>query len=259
MIRKKLYFLIIILIISASGFAQFEESVSSEKLLDKAYDLKIYIQMLTKDKLYLVNKINTEYAVKEFDYAIGEINNSLNELDLNIQQPEQRKYLDRIKDSWNKLSAYTYKDIDNKQFYKMYFEIQVINQMTDDLINSFLKINQFPEPITNQYRSIQELRYMIEQIAYYYYADYTGMNQSFKDAYRQNIKKTDDFFKQISNSIINDNVGDKSPQFIRVIADWNFFKANLFHKKFHNYRTVFNVSTTIDYKLKNIKNQYLNN
>jgi hypothetical protein len=259
MFRKKIYFLLSLIILSTSSFAQFEQALSGKELLDKAYDLKIYIQMITKDKLFLVNKINTEYAIPEFDYASGKINNNLAELDLNIQEPGQRKFVDRIKDSWDKLSAYAYKDIDNKQFYKMYFEIQVINQMIDDLINSLLKNNQFSETITNQYRSIQELRYMIEQIAYYYYAGYTGINQSLKDAYRQNVKKTDDFFKKISNSIINDNVGNKSPQFIRVIADWNFFKANLFHEKLRNYRTIFNVSTVIDYKLKNIKNQYLNN
>ena len=259
MIIKKISFLFAVLLLSTSISAQFENAISDKELLDKAYDLKIYIQMLTKDKLYLVNKINTKYAVKEFDYAIGEISNNLSELDLNVTQLEQRKSIDRVKESWNKLSVYAYKEIDNKQFYKMYFEIQGINQMIDDLINSILKNNKFSEKITHQYRSIQELRYMIEQIVYYYYTDYKGINKSFKDAYRQNIKNTDAFFKKMSNSIINDNDGNKSPQFIRVIADWNFFKANLFHKQLHNFRTVFNVSTCIDYKLINLKNQYLNN
>jgi len=40
--------------------------------------------------------------------------------------------------------------------------------------------------------------------------------------------------------------------------DWNFLKTYLFHTKLDNIKTIVSLSIAIDYKLKTIKNHYIN-
>jgi hypothetical protein len=255
-INNSLYLLLAILLFPMTGFSQFESDASNEELYDNAHNIRIYIQMALKDKLYLINGQQVKYATKEFDYSISKVDESINLIDLNVEEPKLREQVDKIKKLWNKLGAIATKKFDNKEFLKVYYQVNLFDKMISDLIESMFITYKLSSNNLKKYRSVQKLRYLIQKISFNYYANFLGLSKSVSHEYQKNIDETDTFIKEQSNMLLNDN--SKEQSFVRIITDWNFFRANLFHIKMKNVRTIFSLSTSMDYKLGAIKDGYIN-
>jgi hypothetical protein len=255
-INKPLYLLLAILLFPMTGFSQFESDASKEELYDNAHNIRIYIQMALKDKLYLINGQQVKYATKELDFSVAKIDESINIIDLNVEEPKLREQMDRIKELWHKFSLISTQKIDNKEFMKVYYQVNMFDKMVSDLIEKMFVTYHLSSDKFKKYRSIQQLRYLIQKTAFNYYANSLGLSKSVSHEYQKNIERIDTFIKEQSNMLLNDN--SKEQSFVRIITDWNFFRANLFHLKMKNVRTIFSLSTSMDYKLKTTKDAYLN-
>jgi hypothetical protein len=235
--------------------AQFDDEISKTQLYDKATDMEIYVQMLAKDKLYLINNLNKEQAGKELDYALAKMAENISDLDLNIDNPKIIEQLKNAKKIWNKFNLKITQNLSLKEFTNLYFEVNTFDRQLSDLVEK-MKINyQLPEKSISKYDEIQKLRKLIQKISISYYADFLGLSKSFSHEYKKNIENVDKFIKQQSNLFLNDPVSGKL--FSDVIIDWNFFRSNIFHQTIKNPKTIFSLSTAIDYKLKEIKNRYI--
>ncbi len=254
-ISKKYFYILVLLLLPAVGFSQFDSEASKTTLYDNVNDMRVYLQMSVKDKLYLINGQQVKFASKEFDYAIAKVDESINVIDLNVTDPKLKKQVERIKELWGKLNAITTKEYTNKEFLKVYYQVNLFDKMIFDLSESMFVVYNLPSEAFEQYRSTQKLRFLIQKTSFSYYANYLGLSKSVLHEYEKNINEIDTFIKQKSNLLLNDN--NKEQIFVRIISDWNFFRANLFHQKMKNIRTIFSLSTSMDYKLDKLKHNYL--
>jgi len=253
-------FLLLILSLSIwlpwTGFSQFDDEVSKTQLYDKAVDMEIYVQMLAKDKLYLINNLRKKQAGTELDYALAKMSENLSDIDLNEENPKITNQLEQVKKVWAKFNLKVTQNLTPKEFTNLYFEVNTFDHLLADLVEK-MKINyQLPQKEIKNYDAVQQLRKLIQKISLSYYADYLGLSKSFSHEYKKNIESVDTFIKQKSNIFLNDPVAEK--QFSDVILDWNFLRANLLHQQIKNPKTIFSLSTTIDYKLNTIKDNYIN-
>jgi len=254
MVQKR-YLLIVSLLISFLSSAQFDDDVSKTELYDKAVDMGIYAQMLAKDKLYLINNLKKEQAGKELDYAIAKISENLSDIDLNEEDTRITNLLKNVKLVWTKLNLKVTQNLNQKEFTSVYFEVNTFDRLLSDLVEKMRVSYDLPSEELEKYNEIQKLRKLIQKISLSYYANYLGLSKSFMHEYQKNIASVDSFIKQKSNLFLNDPIADK--EFSDVIIDWNFYRANLLHQNAKNPKTIFSLSTTIDYKLRNIKDQYI--
>jgi hypothetical protein len=252
---KKYLILFFSLAVSVLSFAQFDDEISKSQLYDKASDMEVYVQMLAKDKLYLINNLNKKQAGKELDYALAKMAENISDLDLSIENPAISEQLKNAKKIWNKFNLRITKNLSLKEFTSLYFEVNTFDRQLSGIVEK-MKINyQIPEEQIVRYDEIQKFRKLIQKISISYYADYLGLSKSFSHEYKKNIEDVDKFIKQKSNLFLNDPVSGKL--FSDVIIDWNFFRSNIFHKTIKNPKTIFSLSTAIDHKLKEIKNRYI--
>jgi len=235
--------------------AQFDDEMSKTQLYDRAVDMGVYAQMIAKDKLYLINNLKKEQAEKEMDYALAKMSENLSDLDLNEENPKITEQLKKVKDVWTKFNLKVTQRLTPKEFTNLYFEVNTFDRLLSDLVEK-MKINyQLPQNEIEKYNSIQQLRKLIEKISLSYYANYLGLSKSFSHEYKRNIENVDRFIKEKSNQFLNDPVAEND--FSDVILDWNFFRANLLNSQIQNPKTIFSLSTSIDYKLKTIKDNYI--
>lgn len=248
--------MLLVAVIGIQSNAQFDDSVSKLKLYDDALDMGVYAQMLAKDKLYVIKNLKKEQATKEIDYALAKINENINEIDLEVTTPQVRKNVDRIKEFLLKFDNKSTRVMSSSDFSNLYFEINILDKLISDLDESmFVAYNLNANSIQN-YKDIQELRELIQKISVSYYAKLLNLNKSFLHDYQNNIKKINDFIADKSNAFLNDPIiGKYFPDFI---LDWNFLKANLKSTKYKNPKTIFSMSVSIDYHLKQIKDAYFN-
>jgi len=252
---KKAFFLIIGLFFLQIGRAQFDDELSHTQLYDKAVDIKVYVQMLAKDKLYLINNTHKEQAAKELDYALAKLSENINDIDLNNEDQAVKDLMKNIKKIWQNLNQKATQNISNKEFTALYFQANTFEHLVDTMVEK-MKVNyQLPADKIQNYNDIQTLRILIEKITISYYANYLGLSKSYLHEYQKNIKNVDDFIKRNSNKFLNDPVSGKI--FSDIIIDWNFFRANILHTDQKNPKTVFSLSTTMDYKLRVIKDKYI--
>ncbi len=254
MVHKR-YLLIVSLLISFLSSAQFDDEVSKTELYDKAVDMGVYAQMLAKDKLYLINNVKKDQAGKEMDYAIAKISENLSEIDLNEEDPKLINQLKNVKKVWAKLNLKVTQNLNHKEFTSLYFEVNTFDRLLSDLVEKMKVVYDLPSEKLEKYDQIQKLRKLIQKISLSYYANYLGLSKSFMHEYKKNIASVDNFIKEKSNLFLNDPVAEK--QFADVIIDWNFYRANLLHENAKNPKTIFSLSTSIDYKLRNIKERYI--
>jgi len=252
---KNILLIILSLIIVQQSYSQFDDEMSKTELYDKAVDLEVYVQMLAKDKLYLIDNIFKKQASKEFDYALAKISENINDLDLNITDPDVRTLMKSAKKVWKKLHQKILENINVKDFAALYFNINTFERLISDMANKMEVRYQLHASEMENYNDIQTLRKLIQKITISYYANAIGLNKSFMHEYQKNIKNVDEFIKENSNKFLNDPISGNV--FSDIIIDWNFFRSNVLHTKQHNPKTVFSLSTTIDYKLKTIKDRYI--
>ena len=234
--------------------AQFDEAVSKFKLYDDALDMGVYLQMLAKDKLYIIKNLKKKQASKEIDYALAKINDNLNEIDLEENNPQIRQHIDKIKDFIIKFDSKFTATKSVQDFSSLYFEINVFDKMISDMSETMFEVYDFDNSKIQNYKDIQALRKLIQIISLSYYANILNLNKSFKHNYTKNIEKINNFIAQKSNTFLNDPIiGKYFPDFI---SDWNFFKANLQSEKYKNPKTIFSMSVSIEYLLKKIKDAY---
>jgi len=235
--------------------AQFDEELSESQLYDKAVDIRVYVQMLAKDKLYLINNTNKEQAAVELDYALAKMAENISDIDLNNENENIKNQLKSIKQVWRNFSKKATQNLTNKEFTALYFQVNTFDRLIIDLAEK-MKVNyQLNLSKMESYNDIQMLRILIQKISISYYANHLGLSKSFLHEYQKNIKSVDDFIKKNSNKFLNDPVS--AGIFSDIIIDWNFFRANILHTKQQNPKTIFSLSTTMDYKLKMIKNKYI--
>ena len=253
---KKYLILFLISIVALTTNAQFDDSVSKFKLFDDALDMGVYAQMLAKDKLYIIKNLKKRQATKEIDYALAKINENISEIDLEETNPQVRAHIDKIKDFLLKFDTKFSATRTSKNFSSLYFDINILDKMISDLSESMLVVYNLDGNAIQNYRDIQQLRKLIQTISVSYYANILNLNKSFAHNYQKNIDKINEFIAQKSNTFLNDPiVGQYFPDFI---LDWNFLKANLQSEKYRNPKTIFSMSVSIDYHLKQIKDAYFN-
>jgi len=255
---NKFYILLIGLLFPFWGNAQFDDDdVSKLSLYDNAKDIEVYAQMAAKDKLYLIYNLKKEQAGKELDYALAMISENLSNIDLNEENPVIVAQLKKIKDVWMKLSNKFTENLSPKEFTNLFFEVNTFDRLISDLVEKMKEIYDLPTEKLSNYDDIQNLRKAIHKINLSYYADALGLSQSFMHEYQKNIKYVNNFVKNKSNHFLNDSVAGRV--FSDIIIDWNFLRANLLHPTMKNPKTVFSLVTSIDFKLKNIKEKYIEN
>jgi len=254
---KKTIFLIISLFFLQISHAQFDDDMSKTQLYDKAVDMGVYVQTLAKDKLYLITNLRKEQAGKELDYALAKISENLDDIDLNEENPKITDPLKNIKKIWIKFNAKITRQLTPNEFTNLYFEVNTFDRLLSDLVEK-MKVNyQLPQEEIDKYNAIQNLRKLIQKISISYYANHLGLNKSFLHEYKKNIESVDRYIKEKSNMFLNDPIAEND--FADVILDWNFFRSNLLNTQIQNPKTIFSLSTSIDYKLKTIKNKYIDN
>jgi len=246
---------LILLLFNFQSFAQFDNTVSKAKLYDDALDIGIYIQMLAKDKLYLISGLKKEKAQDEFDYSLSKINEAISEIDINEDDPEIQNQLAKIKKFWIQFNKTAIKDLDYKAYSVMYFQINTFDRLISDLSQKmFVKYN-FNEKDFETYQDIQKLRKLIQTITVSYYAKHLNLSQNFLHQYSKNIEEIDNFIKNKSNVFLNNPSTEKF--FQGFILDWNFFRANLLHPKLKNPKSIFSLSNTMDYHLNKVSNKLI--
>jgi len=254
---NKFYILLMGLLFHFFGNAQFNDDVSKVLLYDNAKDIEAYTQMAAKDKLYLIYNLKKEQATKELDYALAMISENLSNIDLNEENPNMITQLKKIKEVWMKLSNKFTQNLTPKEFTNLFFEVNTFDRLISDLIEKMKEIYNLPTEKLSNYDDIQNLRKDFQKINLSYYANALGLSKSFMHEYQKNIKNIDDFIKRKSNYFLNDSVAGAF--FPDVIVDWNFLRTNLLHPRIKNPKTVFSLTTGIDFKLKSIKNTYIEN
>jgi len=252
---KTIISLIISLLFLQISQAQFDEDISKTQLYDKAVDMGVYVQTLAKDKLYLITNLRKKQAGKELDYALAKISENLDDIDLNEENQKIIEPVKKIKKIWIKFNAKITQQLSPNEFTNLYFEANTFDRLLSDLVEK-MKINyQLPQQEINKYNAIQNLRKLIQKISISYYANHLGLNKSFLHEYKKNIESVDRYIKEKSNKFLNDPVAGND--FSDVILDWNFFRSNLLNPQIQNPKTIFSLSTSIDYKLKTIKDKYI--
>jgi Fe-S cluster assembly iron-binding protein IscA len=109
----------------------------------------------------------------------------------------------------------------------------------------------------DNYIQLQKFRTLIQKISLSYFANHLGLSKSYLHQYKKNIEEIDTFIKEKSNIFLNDPIAGK--YFSNIIVDWNFYRSNLLHKTLQTPKTVYILSTSIDYKLTKIKENYIEN
>ncbi len=252
------YLLILFGLLSTiTGNAQFDDDEPKVVLYDNAKDMEVYTQMVAKDKLYLIYNLKKEQASKELDYAMAMISENLSSIDLNETNPQIVKKLKKIKEVWIKLNAKLTQNLTPREFTNLFFEVNTYERLISDLVAKMREIYNLPDEKIAKYDDIQNLRVAIQKINLSYYANYLGLSKSFMHEYQKNITHVNQFIKEKSNVFLNDPVAGKL--FADVIIDWNFLRANLFSEQSKNPKTVFSLVTAIDFKLKTIKERYIEN
>jgi len=254
---NKFYLLIVSIFFPLLMQAQFDNEEPKIKLFDNAKDIEIYNQMAAKDKLYLIYNLKKEQAGKEMDYALAMISENINNIDMNENDPKIRSILKKVKDNWLKLNAKLTQNLTPKDFTSLFFEVNTFDRLIYDLVTKMRETYDLPNDKLEKYDDVQNLRELIQKINLSYYANYLGLSKSFMHEYQKNIKSVNDFIKKKSNLFLNDPVA--GTVFPDVIVDWNFLRANLLHTSSKNPKTVFSLVTAIDFKLKDIKNTYIEN
>ncbi len=251
---NKIYFLLFSILFFAPAQAQFDDEMPKSALYDNAVDIQIYTQMVAKDKLYLIHNLKKEQAGKELDYAMAMISENLSNLDLNENNLNIVSMLKKIKEVWFKLNNKLTQNLTPKEFTNLFFEINTFDRLISDLISKMREIYSLSGKNVESYDNIQNLRQLTQKINLSYYANYLGLSKSFQHEYQKNIESVNTFLKSKSNKFLNDPLAGKI--FSDIIVDWNFLKANLLNQNSKNPKTVFSLVTTMDFKLKNIKNNY---
>ncbi|HFX17799.1 MAG TPA: hypothetical protein ENK64_01490 [Flavobacteriales bacterium] len=254
---NKFYLMILSLLFPLLSIAQFDSDTPKIILYDNAMDIGVYTQMVAKDKLYLIYNLQKEEAGQELDYAMAMIAENLSNIDLNEENPQIVDKLRKIKEVWHKLSNTLTLNLTPKEFTNLFFEINTFDRLVSDLIIKMREVYTLPSEKLENYNDIQHLRKAIQKINLSYYANYLGLSKSFMHEYQKNIAKVNAFVKEKSNQFLNDPVAGK--YFSDVIVDWNFLKANLLKADAKNPKTVFSLVASIDYKLRIIKNAYIEN
>ena len=252
---NKIYFILLAIIFPVVINAQFDDNIPKIALYDNAIDIQVYTQMVAKDKLYLIYNLKKEQAGKELDYAMAMISENLSNIDINEDNEQIVDKLKKIKDVWFKLNNKLTQNLIPKEFTNLFFEINTFDRLVSDMVIKMREVYTLPENNLNKYNDIQNLRRLIQKINLSYYANYLGLNKSFQHEYQKNIESVNQFLKSKSNMFLNDPIAGQ--YFADIIVDWNFLKANLLSKMVKNPKTVFSLVTTIDFKLKNIKNAYI--
>ena len=253
---KKYIILLFVLFASISTNAQFDDHVSKTILFDDALNIGVYVNMLAKDKLYQIKHLKKKLVAKEIDYALAKVNESISEIDLEETNPQIRVQIEKIKEFWVKFNEKATADIGLKEFSNIYFEINVFNKLVSDLTQSMIVAYDLNSDDIQNYKDIQELRRYIQIISVSYYANLLNLNKSFMHEYQKNTEKINTFIIDKSNTFLNDPIiGTYFPEFIK---DWNFLKNNLQHPTYKNPKTVFSMSISIDYHLKQVKDALIN-
>ncbi len=252
---NKIYYILFGLLYPLILQAQFEDDLPKMILYDNAVDIQVYIQMAAKDKLYLINNLKKEQAGKELDYTMAIISENLSNIDLNEENEQIVAKLKEIKEVWYKLSKKLTQTLSPGDFNNLFFEVNTFDRLISDLVEKMREKYDLPDKNLNKYNDIQNLRRLIQKINLSYYANYLGLSKSFQHEYQKNIASVNEFIKSKSNIFLNDAIAGEN--FADIIVDWNFLKANLLSKISKNPKTVLSLVMSMDFKLKNIKNAYV--
>ncbi len=255
MINKK-YILILSLFLPLLTYSQYGDSISKLELFDKAVDLSVYAQTIAKDKLYLVNNLKKEQAAKEMDYVLAKFDEDFGDIDLNEENTNIRTRIEALKTFWQKFGLTATERQDFKDFTAFYYQVNTLDRLVSDLVESMKAAYDLPIDKLQGYLEVQKFRKLIQKITMSYYANFLGLSKSYMHAYNKNIEEINKFVKDNSNEFLNDSIAGK--YFADIILDWNFFKTNLLNKKLKMPKTVFSLSQSMDYKLKLIKENYIN-
>ncbi len=254
---NKFYLIVLSLLLPLTGTAQFDDDIPKIALYDYAKDMEVYTQMVAKDKLYLIYNLKKEQAAKELDYAMAMISENLSNIDLNEDNPQIVDKLSKLKEVWFKLNNKLTQNLTPQEFTNLFFEVNTFDRLISDMVIKMREVYTLPSENLQNYDDIQNLRKSIQKINLSYYANVLGLSKSFMHEYQKNIASVNQFIKEKSNIFLNDPVAGK--QFADVIIDWNFLRANLLDENSKNPKTVFSLVMAIDFKLKNIKDAYIQN
>ncbi len=254
---KKIFIIFLGLIYPIVSFGQFDDAYSKTQLYNKAVDLHTYVQMVGKNKLFLINNMQVSLATKELDYALSKINENINEIDLNEDDAAIKSKLKKVKTFWYKFNEKATKSQTNKEFTAFYYKINTFDKLIIDLVEAMVVSYKIDAEKFENYTQLQKFRALIQKISLSYFANYLGLSKSYLHQYKKNIAEIDTFIKEKSNVFLNDPIADK--YFSNIIVDWNFYRSNLLHKTLQTPKTVYILSTSIDYKLSKIKESYIDN
>lgn len=252
---NKIYFILVSLLYPILMQAQFDDDLPKATLYDNAVDIQVYTQMVAKDKLYLIYNLKKEQAGKELDYAMAMISENLSNIDLNEDNEQLIRQLKKIKEVWFKLNNKLTQTLSPAEFTNLFFEVNTFDRLISGFIEKMREIYDLPKANLKKYNDIQRLRKLIQKINLSYYANLLGLSKSFQHEYHKNIEKVNQFLKTKSNTFLNDPVAGEN--FSNIIVDWNFLKVNLLSNVSKNPKTVLSLVTAMDFKLKNIKNEYV--
>jgi hypothetical protein len=237
------------------SIAQFDDEYSKTQLYDKVVDLHTYVQMVGKNKLYLINNTQVPLATKELDFALSKINENINEVDLNNEDDKIKSQLKTIKIFWYKFNEKAAKPQSIKEFTAFYYQMNTFDKLITNLVETMVVQYDMPTKKISNYTELQKFRTLIQKISLSYFANHLGLSKSYLQEYKKNIAEIDIFIKEKSNVFLNDQIAGK--YFSNIIMDWNFYRANLLHKTLNTLKTVYILSTSIDYKLGKIKESYI--
>ncbi len=243
------------LMASLSIFAQFEEDIPKIKLYDMAADMNVYGYTLVKDKLFLINNIMKDDAAQEFDFAMAKIEENIANIDMTVKDPKVKERLKSLKAFWYKFNQKVTQNMNNDDFKAISYDINNWDRLTSDLMESMKTVYDLPLDKLTLYNDIQYFRKLIQKISMSYLANYKHLSKSLMHEYQKNIQKAEGFIKNKSDQILNDPVAGK--YILEVIVDWNFLKSNLQHPTQKNPKTIFMLSVSIDYHLRQIKNRFV--
>ncbi len=243
------------LLISLSMWGQFEEDTPKLKLYDMAADMNVYGYTLVKDKLFLINNIMKEDAAQEFDFAMAKIEENLTNIDMSVSNPKIKNQLKNIKAFWYKFNQKVTQNMNNEDFKSISYDVNNWDRLTSDLMESMKTVYDLPLQNLTLYNDVQYFRKLIQKISMSYLANYLHLSKSLMHEYQKNIQKAESFIRDNSDKILNDPVAGN--YILQVIVDWNFLKSNLEHPTQKNPKTIFMLSVSIDYHLRQIKNRFI--
>jgi len=243
------------LMASLNIFAQFEEDIPKIKLYDMAADMNVYGYTLVKDKLFLINNIMKDDAAQEFDFAMAKIEEYLATIDMAEENPKVKEHLKAIKAFWYKFNQKVTQNMNNEDFKAISYDINNWDRLTSDLMESMKTVYDLPLNKLNLYNDVQYFRKLIQKISMSYLANFKHLSKSLMHEYKKNIEQAEKFIRNNSDKILNDTVAGS--YILEVIVDWNFLKSNLQHPTQKNPQTIFMLSVSIDYHLRQIKNRFV--